>query len=276
LTKDRWELVKICITALIAVVVVLSCYLYRSKLHIARLEDSLSLVQAKVQDLRKLEEINNKQKIEISRLNDEAERLKSKIEDLEKLSKQVQALAEKALKVDVSYKRNQKSYSSRGKDASLEEVCRKIDRLDSTVEVQKESLNQVKSHLEILYEWRYSVPSGKPVSGNISSGFGYRGRSFHSGIDIRSNVGTPVKATANGIVSYAGWKGGYGFTVILRHNFGFSTLYAHLSKISVGIGKRVERGDIIGYSGMTGYATGPHLHYEVRMNDKPVDPKDYL
>lgn len=276
MTRDGWELVKVCITALIAIIVVLSCYLYRSKLHIARLEDSLSLAQAKVQDLRKLEEINNRQKVEISRLNDEAERLKNKIEDLEKLSKQVQALAEKALEIDLSYKRSQRSYSSRGRDTSLEEIRKKIDKLDNTVEIQKDSLNQVKSQLEILYEWRYSVPSGKPVSGHISSGFGYRRRSFHTGIDIRSNIGTSVKATANGIVSYAGWKGGYGLTVIVRHNFGFSTLYAHLSKISVGIGKRVERGDIIGYTGMTGYTTGPHLHYEVRINDKPVDPKDFL
>jgi murein DD-endopeptidase MepM/ murein hydrolase activator NlpD len=274
--KDRWEYVKICIVSLIAVIAILSSNLYRSRLHIARLEKNLSLAHSRIQDLKKLEDITNKQKLEIVRLNNEAEKLKSKVEDLERLSKQVQTLTEKALKIDISYKRSQRRYSSRGTDVSLEEVYKKLSSLDNSIEAQRGSLNQVRSQLEILYEWKYSVPSGYPVFGNISSGFGFRRREFHTGIDIRAGVGTPVRATANGIVSYAGWKGGYGLTVIIRHNFGFSTLYAHLSRLSVGIGKRIERGDIIGYTGTTGYTTGPHLHYEVRVNDRPVNPKDYL
>ncbi|MCX7795897.1 MAG: peptidoglycan DD-metalloendopeptidase family protein [bacterium] len=276
MNRDRWELMKISVTSLIALVVVLSFYLYKSKLHIAKLESSLFLAQARVQELKKLEKINDRQKIEISRLNNETEKLKSKIEDLENLSKQVQTLAEKTLKIDLLYKRGQRKYSSRGSNISLEEVRKKINKLDNTVETQKDNLSQIKSQLEILYEWKYSVPSGRPVLGCINSDFGYRRRSFHTGVDIRSSIGTPVKATANGIVSYAGRRSGYGLTVIIRHNFGFSTLYAHLSKILVSVGKRVERGDVIGYSGMTGYTTGPHLHYEVRINDKPVDPRDYL
>jgi murein DD-endopeptidase MepM/ murein hydrolase activator NlpD len=274
--RDRWEYVKICIASLIAVIAILSSNLYRSRLHIARLEKNLSLAHSRIQDLKKLEDITNKQKLEIVRLNNEAEKLKSKVEDLERLSKQVQTLTEKALKIDISYKRSQRRYSSRGTDVSLEEIYKKLSSLDNSIEAQRDSLNQVRSQLEILYEWKYSVPSGYPVFGNISSGFGFRRREFHTGIDIRAGVGTPVRATANGIVSYAGWKGGYGLTVIIRHNFGFSTLYAHLSRLSVGIGKRIERGDIIGYTGTTGYTTGPHLHYEVRVNDRPVNPKDYL
>lgn len=274
--RDRWEYVKICIASLIAVIAILSSNLYRSRLHIVRLEKNLSLAHSRIQDLKKLEDITNKQKLEIVRLNNEAEKLKSKVEDLERLSKQVQTLTEKALKIDISYKRSQRRYSSRGTDVSLEEVYKKLSSLDNSIEAQRGSLNQVRSQLEILYEWKYSVPSGYPVFGNISSGFGFRRREFHTGIDIRAGVGTPVRATANGIVSYAGWKGGYGLTVIIRHNFGFSTLYAHLSRLSVGIGKRIERGDIIGYTGTTGYTTGPHLHYEVRVNDRPVNPKDYL
>jgi len=274
--RDRWEYVKICIASLIAVIAILSSNLYRSRLHIVRLEKNLSLAHSRIQDLKKLEDITNKQKLEIVRLNNEAEKLKSKVEDLERLSKQVQTLTEKALKIDISYKRSQRRYSSRGTDVSLEEVYKKLSSLDNSIEAQRDNLNQVRSQLEILYEWKYSVPSGYPVFGNISSGFGFRRREFHTGIDIRAGVGTPVRATANGIVSYAGWKGGYGLTVIIRHNFGFSTLYAHLSRLSVGIGKRIERGDIIGYTGTTGYTTGPHLHYEVRVNDRPVNPKDYL
>lgn len=273
---DRWEYIKICITALVAVIVVLSCYLYKNRLYIVNLENKLSLAHVKIQDLKKLEDINNKQKAEIAKLSIEAEKLKSKVEDLENLSKQVQSLTEKTLKVELSYKRSRRTYSSRGSDVTLEEIYKKLNGLNRSIETQKDNLNQVRSQLEILYEWKYSVPNGYPVSGSISSGFGLRGREFHTGIDIRASMRTPVRATANGTVSYAGWRGGYGLTVVLRHNFGFSTVYAHLSKISVNVGERVERGDIIGYTGMTGYTTGPHLHYEVRMNDKPVDPRDYL
>jgi len=273
---DRWEYIKIFITALIAVIVVLSCYLYKNKLYIAGLENKLSLAHMKIQDLKRLEDINNKQKAEIAKLNSEAEKLKSKVEDLENLSRQVQNLTEKTLKIDLSYKRSKRTYSSRGADITLEEIYKKFNRLNSSIETQKDNLNQVRSQLEILYEWKYSVPSGYPVFGPISSSFGVRRREFHTGIDIRASIGTSVRATANGVVSYAGWKGGYGLTVVVRHNFGFSTVYAHLSKILVNVGKRIERGDIIGYTGVTGYTTGPHLHYEVRINDKPVDPKNYL
>lgn len=272
---DRWEYIKIFITSLVALSIVLSSHLYKSKMHIASLEKNLNSAYLKIQDLKNLERINNKQKAEISRLNSEAEDLRKKVEDLEKLSKQVKDLTQKTLGTEISERRNIYRYSSRG-GTSLEEVYKKFGSLKDDIDNQKEELNQIKSQLEVLYEWKFSVPSGYPVSGPISSGFGWRWRSFHSGVDIRAGIGTPVKATANGTVSYAGWKGGYGLTIIVRHNFGFSTLYSHLSRISVKVGQRVERGSIIGYTGMTGSATGPHLHYEVRMNDRPVDPKDYL
>lgn len=275
MNTDKWEYVKICITALVAFSLVLSSYLYRSKIRIAGLEKDLTLAYTKIQDLKRLEAINNKQRSEIVRLNSEAEKLKKKVEDVEKLTKQVQILTEKTFETSLSYRRDASKYASRG-GASLDEVYKKFNSLEKDIDNQKEQLVQVRSHLEILYERKLSVPAGYPVSGYISSGFGWRRGSFHSGVDICVNRGNPVMATANGTVSYAGWKGGYGLTVIIRHNFGFSTLYAHLSKVSVNAGKRVARGDVIGYSGMTGYATGPHLHYEVMVNDKPVDPRNYL
>lgn len=272
---ERWEHVKIVITALVALSIVLSAHLYRSRLHITYLEDNLNSAYSKIQDLKNLEKINNRQKTEIKRLNSEAEILKKKVEDLEKLSRQIRDLTKKTLGTELSYRRGIYRYSSRGGD-SLEEIYKKFRSLRNDIDNRKEELTQIRTQLEILYEWKTSVPSGSPVSGPISSGFGWRRGSFHSGVDIRADIGTPVKATANGIVSYAGWNSGYGLTIIIRHNFGFSTLYAHLSRILVKVGERVERGDTIGYTGMTGYATGPHLHYEVRVNDRPVDPKGYL
>jgi murein DD-endopeptidase MepM/ murein hydrolase activator NlpD len=117
-----------------------------------------------------------------------------------------------------------------------------------------------------------------PLRGAFTSRFGLRThplfgrRHFHTGVDIAAPRGTPVRAAMEGTVLFAGWYGGYGKLVVLDHGNGLSTLYGHLSAILVGAGTRVNRGDIIGRVGSTGYSTGPHLHYEVRQNGRPIDP----
>ncbi len=127
--------------------------------------------------------------------------------------------------------------------------------------------------------WR---PDLWPVQGWISSSFGERrdpftgDGSFHPGIDIAVDVGTPVHVTANGVVVYAARLGGYGRCVIVNHGHGFSTVYAHLSGFSVTAGEQVTEGEVIGYTGDSGRSTGPHLHYEVRINGVPVNPYKYL
>ncbi|MBX6377890.1 MAG: M23 family metallopeptidase, partial [Clostridia bacterium] len=98
----------------------------------------------------------------------------------------------------------------------------------------------------------------------------------HPGNDYGAPQGTPVYAAESGVVLYAGWQSGYGNTVIVGHGKGISTLYAHLSAILVASDQRVERGQAIGRVGMTGLATGPHLHFEVRVNGTPVNPDGYL
>lgn len=121
-----------------------------------------------------------------------------------------------------------------------------------------------------------------PVRAPITSPFGPRRhpifgvRSMHSGIDLAAPYGTPIKASEGGIVIYSGWYGGYGKVVILDHAKGFSTLYAHLSSTKVGVGARVKQGEVVGFEGSTGYATGPHLHFEVREQGKPKNPVIYL
>ncbi len=123
---------------------------------------------------------------------------------------------------------------------------------------------------------------GYPVPGDISSPFGMREHptsgkdDFHSGIDLAISPGTPVKATADGIVSYSGWHGGSGNLVGLEHGHGFSTFYAHNKSTVVNIGQKVRRGDIIGYSGTTGNSTGPHVHYEIWKDGKAINPAAYL
>jgi murein DD-endopeptidase MepM/ murein hydrolase activator NlpD len=121
-----------------------------------------------------------------------------------------------------------------------------------------------------------------PVRAPITSPFGPRRhpifgvRSMHSGIDLAAPYGTPIKASEGGVVIYSGWYGGYGKVVILDHAKGFSTLYAHLSSTKVGVGARVKQGEVVGFEGSTGYATGPHLHFEVREQGKPKNPVIYL
>jgi murein DD-endopeptidase MepM/ murein hydrolase activator NlpD len=99
---------------------------------------------------------------------------------------------------------------------------------------------------------------------------------FHEGVDIRTTTGTNVRATGGGTIRQAGWAGSYGYMVTIDHGYGIHTAYAHNSSVSVTIGQRVERGDIIAKAGSTGRSTGPHVHYEVRVNGTPVDPNNYF
>lgn len=129
-----------------------------------------------------------------------------------------------------------------------------------------------------------AVPNGLPMQyRGVTSPFGMRTHPIsgimrmHHGIDLRASEGTPVFATAEGFVQFAGGSGsGYGILVILSHNYGFETRYGHLSSAVVTPGSWVKKGDLIGYSGNTGYSTGPHLHYEVRFLAQSVDPANFM
>jgi murein DD-endopeptidase MepM/ murein hydrolase activator NlpD len=115
-----------------------------------------------------------------------------------------------------------------------------------------------------------------PVSGPVTSPFGWRWGRMHEGIDIAVPTGTPIAAAASGRVVYAGWMSGYGNLVIIDHGGGLATAYGHQSSVAVGVGQVVMQGQTIGYSDCTGHCFGPHLHFEVRVNGSPVDPLGYL
>lgn len=129
-----------------------------------------------------------------------------------------------------------------------------------------------------------AAPSGwrRPSDGRISSGFGMRrhpifgtGR-MHTGVDFGAPMGAPIYAATDGVVVSAGWRGGYGLAVVVDHGGGVATLYAHSSRLNVAPGQRVSRGQVIAATGSTGQSTGPHLHFEVRVNGQPRDPMPYL
>jgi murein DD-endopeptidase MepM/ murein hydrolase activator NlpD len=115
-----------------------------------------------------------------------------------------------------------------------------------------------------------------PASGSLSSRFGPRWGSFHPGIDIAAPTGDPIKTAAAGVVTTAGWGGGYGNVVRVQHPGGITTVYAHMSRIDVTPGQSVATGELLGQIGSTGFSTGPHLHFEVRVDDQAIDPLPWL
>lgn len=154
----------------------------------------------------------------------------------------------------------------------------------SAFERQLHRINIARAQLERLNQALVAVPVRKPIPGEIetTSGFGVRLDPFirapamHTGIDLRGNIGDPVRATAAGKVTQAGLSGGYGRMVEIDHGNGFSTRYGHLSTIDVEEGQTVRIGQVVGRIGMTGRTTGPHLHYETRVDGEPVDPQRFL
>jgi len=127
-----------------------------------------------------------------------------------------------------------------------------------------------------------SAPNLWPVEGQVTGSFGERidpfngEGAFHSGVDIGSSFGSPIIAPADGVVTFSSLLGGYGKAIMINHGNGISTRYGHLSGYAVTAGQAVHRGDVIGFVGESGRSTGPHLHYEVRINDTPVNPYKYL
>ena len=143
-------------------------------------------------------------------------------------------------------------------------------------------LESVRSGVEKQQALAAATPSIWPVVGYLSSMWGSRkdpftgGRDFHPGLDISANAGTPIHATADGVVESAGYAGNYGNAVVLKHGFGLSTRYGHMSRIAAHPGMKIKRGDIIGYVGSTGRATSAHLHYEILLNGQPINPLNLL
>jgi hypothetical protein len=160
------------------------------------------------------------------------------------------------------------------------------DRLMRRVELLSASMDEALDSVALHEDVFLSRPSIRPVQSDeswISSAFS-RNRFHplllvnrpHPGVDISARAGTPILATARGVVTFAGTRSGYGKTVEIDHGFGYTTLYAHAGAINVRRGQRVERGDVLGEVGKTGLATAPHLHYEVLLDDRPVDPDRYM
>jgi murein DD-endopeptidase MepM/ murein hydrolase activator NlpD len=159
------------------------------------------------------------------------------------------------------------------------------DSPDTTIGVLKgllgaieSRLSSVRTKIESQQALARATPSIWPLAGWLSSGFGSRkdpfngANDFHEGLDIAADKGTPVRATADGVVESAAYNGAYGNAVLINHGFGISTRFGHLSAFAVRAGQQIHRGDVVGFVGSTGHATGPHLHYEILFNGQQVNP----
>jgi murein DD-endopeptidase MepM/ murein hydrolase activator NlpD len=204
----------------------------------------------------------------------EQEELKARLEE--------QKAEVQAAKVGLEARREEREALLRDIQSDIEAYRQMMDRLEEQSAEAKRLLQRYQAQLEAELRREGAVLLSRPVFGPITSPYGMRfhpilgGYRKHNGTDYGVPYGTPVKAADYGEVMLADWFGAYGKTVILVHGRGISTLYAHLSSIAVTQGQKVQKGQVIGYVGSTGLSTGPHLHFEVRINGEPVDPEAYL
>lgn len=240
--------------------------------------------------LKEVKEVNIEKRKKIEEFAKKTQELEKEFALLAKTEHKVRELAD--LDDEEAYEDLLKTLESqggqRGEDiksnqgSNLETTQENIRSLKTRIPKQKEMLEETKKSLEEKEEKRQHTPDLWPVEGRVSSPFGYRSspltgiREFHQGIDIAASYKTPVRAAADGTVTYASYRGGSGKLVIIDHGYGYETHYAHLSSFDVDNGEVIEKGEVIGYVGSTGSSTGPHLHYEIHVNNEPIDPKDYL
>lgn len=167
----------------------------------------------------------------------------------------------------------------------IADVQRKVDVLEKELYVQANSYDEILQMVKTQKVKMENIPAIQPVLNKdlkrMASGYGWRIdpvyhiRRFHQGMDFSAPIGTDIFATGNGTIIFSGWKQGYGETVEVDHGFGYKTRYAHCYKILARKGQRVKRGDVIALVGNTGKSTGPHVHYEVHYNGKPIDPRNF-
>ncbi len=181
-----------------------------------------------------------------------------------------------------------KLFSLKSKSAVLESAdpgdagSLDMEVLRGQIEAAMQSVSEIRRYIAEQKDIHLATPFGWPVAGTISSPYGYRNhpvreeRRFHTGVDLSVPSGSEVKATADGIVSFAGWTENSGIVVVVEHGHGFSTAYAHNRKALVRVGQRIARGDVIAMSGSTGVSTGPHVHYEIWRNGRHADPAGFL
>lgn len=233
---------------------------------------------------------NEKLEAQFELLDDQTKKLQQQMTDLEKRDNEVYRTIFEANPIPDSVRVKEMaklkeiqlvmSMNSTQLENSITET---INNLALRMSYQEKSYNEIANFIKNKEALLGATPAIQPLSNSdlkrIASGFGYRidpvykTVKFHAGLDFTASQGTPIYATANGVVRIAGNQGdGFGNHVVIAHGYGYETLYGHMFRVKVKVGTRVKRGEIIGWVGSTGKSTGPHCHYEVIKNGRPVDP----
>lgn len=166
-------------------------------------------------------------------------------------------------------------------ESEISDLQQQIDKIREAIDLRRASQEEVRGFLADQRSMLAAKPRGLPARGWLTSSFGMRlspftrVRTMHEGLDIAARIGTPVYATADGIVSQSHYAEGYGKLVVIDHGYGYKTYYGHNSRLLVKVGQRVKRGDMIAAVGNTGSSTGAHVHYEVRLNGVPLNPQKF-
>lgn len=209
----------------------------------------------------------------------------SKLSDDLRLAVNLKPLSqdEKLLGIGGSVNALSLDFLNMGKNIELTDALNFVESISRKFEFEKTQYDEITNQLAENKKLFAAIPAILPTTGSYSSdSFGMRLHpilnkyKMHNGLDINTDIGTPVHAPGNGKVTYAGRRAGYGLVLEIEHGFGYTTLYAHLSKVSVKEGKQVKRGDLIAKTGNTGLSSGPHLHYEVIHNGVSLDPMDFF
>lgn len=241
------------------------------------------------QRLAQLKQENKIVRKEISRIEEEFARLNSVIDSLEQYDRKLRTYAslhpidEDLRNMGIGGPAPAPEGRLPGDVRShLTHLSETLDNLVARSRLQKDSFDELLTYIEEKRHLRNHTPSIAPVRGWFISGFGNRIDPFtgqlkmHEGLDIAAPPGTPIVAPADGIVRSVRRSAGFGLILVLDHGYGYRTLYGHCQRIKADVGTRVKRGDIIAYVGNTGKSTGPHLHYEIHVSQKPVNPIHYI
>ena len=231
-------------------------------------------------EIRELRQVNSLQQEQLLTLAKKANTLQADMEKLDELESEIRQLS--AMDGTASNPGAGGTHDGQGGphiQPNVQNVSEALDNIEKSLATKKERLEALHQQLAVKQAELAVTPSIWPSSGDVSSPYGLRwgGTDFHPGIDIANDQGTPIVATADGVVTTAGWNsGGYGNMVDIDHGNGIMTRYGHAAQVIVTAGQRVKRGQVIAYMGSTGFSTGPHVHYEVRVNGQPVNPARYL
>jgi murein DD-endopeptidase MepM/ murein hydrolase activator NlpD len=242
---------------------------------IERLERTNSVLVSRLEDMGKTVEAINSELGEIAEQDDE---LRTVI-GLQPLSKDVREVGIGGTEYTFNIKDEVSGFDD---NLKLGRQLENLDKISRGVKLELKSYKEMLLTYKLKSDSLAHLPALRPVlKGRVSSRFGsrihplYKVRKHHEGLDISAPRGTPVYASADGVVRFSGYYGGYGKMVKINHHYGFETRYAHMSKIVVRKGEKVRRGQKIGEVGSTGVSTAPHLHYEVRFKERALNPSHY-